>query len=89
MRIQLTGEEAAHVVGPQLGNIDSAPCELLSQQPTRDTNPVSACPCRQSPYIAQVLVVAAQFLGNVIAGCYGRRCAWRARCEVVWFITVS
>jgi len=56
--IQLAGKELANVVWAQLGNIDSALSELLSQQPTSDTNQVLACPCRQSSCIAQVFVVA-------------------------------
>jgi hypothetical protein len=66
VRVQLTGEELANIVGSQLRNIDRAPFEFLSQQPTRNTNPVLACPCRQSIHIAQVFVVAVQFLGDVI-----------------------
>jgi len=66
MRVQLTGEEPANIAGSQLRNIDSAFFEFLSQQPTRNTNPVSACPGRQSIHIAQMFVVAVQFLGNVI-----------------------
>ena len=66
MRVQLTGEKLANVVGSQLRNIDSAPFEFLSQQPTRYTNPVPACPGRQSFHIAQVFVVAVQLLGEVI-----------------------
>jgi hypothetical protein len=58
VRVQLTCEELANIVGSQLRNIDSAPFEFLSQQPTRNTNPVSACPGRQSFHITQVFVVA-------------------------------
>jgi hypothetical protein len=64
VRVQLTGEELANIVGSQLRNIDSAPIEFLSQQPTRNTNPVIARPGRQSIHIAQVFVVAVQFLSD-------------------------
>ena len=66
MRVQLTGKELANIVGSQLRNIYSAPFEFLSQQPTCNTNSVSACRCRQSFHIAQVFVVAVQFLSDVI-----------------------
>ena len=66
MRVQLTGEEPANIVGSQLRTIDSAPIEFLSQQPTCNTNPVLARPCRQSIHITQMFVVAVQFLSNLI-----------------------
>ena len=71
MRVQLTGKELANIVRSQLRNIDNAPIEILSQQPTCNTNPVIACPGRQSIHIAQVFVVAVQFFGDVVRWPWG------------------
>ena len=65
MSIQLAGEEAANIVGPQLGNIDSTFFELLSQQPTYNTNPAAACSSRQSSCIVEMCIVVLKFLGDV------------------------
>jgi hypothetical protein len=67
--IQLIGKKTTHVVREQLGNIDRTPGELLLKQTPHDTSPLLATGRRQSSYMAQVFLVAAQFIGNMLREC--------------------
>lgn len=58
MRIQLVGEEAPHIIGPQFREFEDTAGVFMQQQPARDTNPVSARPRRQPSYIAQMFIVS-------------------------------
>ena len=70
-------EKSAHVVRPQRGYLNGTACEVLSQKPAGNADPVPARLVRQAAHIAQVFVVAAQFLRDGICGFHLRPRAQR------------
>jgi hypothetical protein len=58
-------QEPANVLGAQFGEINGAISELLSQQAPHDQSTMTAGNRRQPSYIAQVLIVTAQLIGEI------------------------